>query len=201
MRHVGGEGDRADGGGLVGPLHGEVAVREGDVGLRRLHQVRCDLPALLDDLFAGADDGGAAHREGAGAVGAHAEGNLARVAMHDLDVLEGHAELVGDHLREGGLMALAVGVAAGQHAHRAGRVEADHGGLVEARAGSERAGHRRGRDAAGLNVGGDAEPPQLAPTLGLTTARVEAGIVRQRKRLVEGGAEVATVVLQRDGVA
>jgi hypothetical protein len=51
-------------------------------------------------------------------------GHLVGVAVDDLDLLHRDAEAVGDHLREGGLVALAVAVRAGEHRHRAGRVHA-----------------------------------------------------------------------------
>src|SRR3546814_12450634 len=82
--------------------------------------------------------------------------------MHDLDVLDRHAERRGDELREGGLVALAVAVGACEDGDRAGRVEAHLRRLPEADAGAERADHRRGGDAAGLDVGGEADAAQLA---------------------------------------
>ena len=45
------------------------------------------------------------------AVGAHAEQDLAGVAVLDVDVVHRDAEPVGHHLRERGLVALAVAVA------------------------------------------------------------------------------------------
>ena len=136
------------------PATRELAVLELDVGLGRLHQVGRDLLALVDDLLAGVDHRLAADRQRARAVGAHADRGLVGVAVDDVDVLVGHAQLLGDHLREGRLVALAVAVGAGHHLHLAGVGEADLGALPQADAGAERAHHRRGGDAAGLDVAG-----------------------------------------------
>src|SRR3546814_3604788 len=100
-------------------------------------------------------------------------GDRAGIAVHDLDVLDRHAERRGDELREGGLVALAVAVGAGEDGDRAGRIEAHLRRLPEADAGAERADHRRGGDAAGLDVGGEADAAQLALGLGLLPARRE----------------------------
>ena len=51
---------------------------------------------------------GAANRLRPAAEGADALLHDARVAMENRDVLDGDAELVGEHLRERGLVALAV---------------------------------------------------------------------------------------------
>ena len=60
------------------------------------------------------------------------------VAEHDVDIIEGDAELLRDDLREGRLVALAVIVGADQHRHLAGRMHPHGGALVEAAAGAER---------------------------------------------------------------
>jgi hypothetical protein len=113
VRHVGGEGDLADRLLLSVPFTRKVPSAN-SMSSRGLQQVGRDLLALVDDLVAGLGEGRAADRQRARAVGAHAEGDLAGVAVHDLDVLEGHAEGLGDELGEGGLVALAVAVAAGE---------------------------------------------------------------------------------------
>ena len=184
---------------LVGAGDPELAVLELDVGFGRLHQVGRDLLALVDDLVAGVDHGLAADRQRARAVGAHADRGLVGVAVDDVDVLVGHAQLLGDHLRQGGLVALAVAVGAGHHLHLAGVGEADLRALPQADAGAERAHHRRGGDAAGLDVAGEADAAQLAAPLGLGLARREAGIVGELQRLVERRLVVADVVHQRHG--
>ena len=69
-----------------------------------------------------AADGRAAAAEGADAV-LHDGG----VAVDDQDVVDGDAELVGDNLREGGFLALAVGRSAGHHGDFAGGLDLDGG--------------------------------------------------------------------------
>ena len=167
VRHVGGERHLAERLLLVGARHLVGAAVVLDVALRRLHQVRGDLLALGDDLVQRLHDRGAADGDRARAVGAHAEQDLRGVAVHDVDVLDRQAEAVGDHLRERGLVALAVRVRAGEHRHAAGRVHAHFARLEQPGARAERAGDRRGRDAAGLDVGGVADAAQFAVFHGL----------------------------------
>jgi hypothetical protein len=87
VRHVGRERHLAERDLLVGALDRELAVGELDVGVARLHQVRRDLLGLGLDLVERLHDGRAAHRDGARAVGAHAEGHAAGVAVHHVDVV------------------------------------------------------------------------------------------------------------------
>ena len=82
--------------------------------------------------------------------------------MHDGDVLERHAETVGYDLREGGLVALAVRVRAGEHRHGAGGMHADLARFEQAGARAQRARDGGGRNAAGFDVGGVADAAQLA---------------------------------------
>ena len=99
---------------------GKLAVLELDVGFRGFEQVGRNLLALGDDLVHRLDDRGAADRQRARAVSAHAEGDLVGVAVHDLDLLDRHAEPVGDELGKGRLVALTVRMRAGQHRDAAG---------------------------------------------------------------------------------
>src|SRR5207253_5241530 len=74
VRHVGGEGHGPERHRLAGSaLDGELATPELDVARRRLEQVSRDLLTLLDDLVERHQDGRAADRRGAAAVGTHAE--------------------------------------------------------------------------------------------------------------------------------
>ena len=82
------------------PATRELAVLELDVLDRGFHQMRGDLLALGDDLVHRLDHRRAADREAAAAIGAHAERDLRGVAVHDLDLIERHAELVAHELRE-----------------------------------------------------------------------------------------------------
>jgi hypothetical protein len=56
--------------------------------------------------------------------------------VYDLDLVEWDAELVHHKLGEGGFVALAVAVGAGEDGDAAGGVDADFGALVEAGAGA-----------------------------------------------------------------
>ena len=85
VRHVRGQRDLAERLAAIGARDGELAVLELDVGLGRFEQVRGDLLALGDDLVDRLDDGGAADRERARTVRAHAERNASGIAVHDLD--------------------------------------------------------------------------------------------------------------------
>ena len=94
-------------------------------------------------------------------------------------------------------MALAVAVRAGEHRDAAGRMHADVGALVQARARAERAHHRGRRDAAGLEIGGNADAAQLAARLRRRAPCLEAGAVGRLQRRVQRRLVVAAVVLQR----
>src|SRR3546814_15174670 len=66
----------------------------------------------------------------------------------------------------------------------------------EADAGPQRAHHRRGRDTAGLDVGGDADAAQLALGFGGLAALRKALVVDHLQGLVHRLVVVADVVLQ-----
>ena len=198
VRHVGGERDARERHALVGARHLEDAVLEHHVGVGRLHQVGGDLLALGDDLVQRLDDRGAAHGEAATAVGAHAEQHLAGVAMLDRDVLERDAQLVGHDLRERGLVALAMAVAAGEDGDLAGGMHAHLAGLEQAGARAQGAGDARWRDAAGLDVGRVAEAALQALGRAGRLARFEAGDVGELDRARHRRLVVAGVVGQAD---
>src|SRR5262249_25007691 len=90
----------------------------------------------------GATDGDGARAEGAGAVRHHG-----RIALDDLDAIEGDAEAVGQNLCEGGGVALPVVVRAEQGAHATGGMDANVGRLEESGARAEGAGQARRRHA------------------------------------------------------
>src|SRR5256885_2594159 len=163
VREVRHQRDVAEALGAIGrALDEELPALVGDVLLLGLEEVRGDLARLLLHFLRAEVDGGAADRSAAGAVAAHAEGHLAGVAMHDLDVVHGELQFVGGDLREGRLVPLAVRVRAGEDGDLAGRVHADVGALVEARLRAERARHLRGSEAARLDVGGDPDAEEAA---------------------------------------
>ncbi|MEA3192053.1 MAG: aerobic carbon-monoxide dehydrogenase large subunit, partial [Betaproteobacteria bacterium] len=173
VRDVGLQGDLAEAEGAVGAGDRELAVLELDVALARLEHVAGDLLALGDDLVDGLVDRRHADGARARAVGAHAELHLVGIAVHDGDGLDRHAEPVGDELGEGGLVALAVAVRAGQHLDGAGRIDPHLGRFPQADAGPERPHGLRGRDAAGLDVAREAEAPELAGAGALAAAAGE----------------------------
>ena len=97
--------------GLVGREHAFVVAQ---VVRLDLQHVRGDGARLGDDLLGGEMEGRARHRRGARAAGAFAEEHLVGVALDVLRVLRVDAEAVADDLREGGLVALALVVGAGE---------------------------------------------------------------------------------------
>jgi hypothetical protein len=80
------------------------------VVLAGLEQVCGDLAGLGDHLLRGVDHRGPADDQRPGAVGVQAARGDRGVAVQHLDVLERHAELVGDELAPRRLVALAVRV-------------------------------------------------------------------------------------------
>ena len=125
VRGIGREADLVPAHRLVGAGGLHLAAFDDDALLGHLHLVGGDLLDLHLDLVERLDDGAHAHRTRARAIGAHAELHLVGVTVDDLDRVERHAEAVGDDLREGGLVPLAVAVGAGQDLDRADRVHAD----------------------------------------------------------------------------
>ena len=196
---IGLQGERCEIDLLVRALHGELAVLEFDVVGRCLQHMASHLLRLGLDLVERLDDGRHAHRARARAIGAHAHLHLVGVAMDDGDIIDGNAEAVGDQLREGRLVALPMGVGARENLHRADRVDANFRAFPKADAGAQRAHGRRGRDAAGLDIGGNADAAQQSLAGGFGLALVDVGVVRQLQRLVEGLRIVAAIVAHDDG--
>ena len=89
-------------------------------------------------------------------------------------------------------------VRAGQHLDGADRVDPHLGRFPQADAGAERAHRGRRRDAAGLDVGGEADAAQLAVAGALALALAEVLVVGHLQRLVERGGVVARVVHHDD---
>src|SRR6266851_4909384 len=77
--------------------------------------MRSDLPGLIDDALRRQSQGPAAHDRATAAEGADALLDRQRVAVANCYVIHGDAQLVGYHLREHGLMSLAVGAGTGEH--------------------------------------------------------------------------------------
>ena len=138
----------------------------------------------------------AADDQRARAVGAHAELHFVGVAEHDFDVLERHAELFADDLREGRLVTLAVIVRADQHGHLAGRMDAHGCAFVEPAARAEPAGNARGRKAAGFDIGAEPDAAQLAAAAPTPPcARRSLPSPRRSSAFFEAALRIAAVVL------
>ena len=86
----------------VGSLHGEAPGREFEIVFRRFHDMGSDPASLSDDVIGGSahENAGEAHRPSR--IRAAADGYEIGVARDQLDALEGHAEPVGQRLREAG---------------------------------------------------------------------------------------------------
>src|SRR5690606_38571043 len=159
---------------LVGSGNGEDAMLMLDILNRGFHEMGGDFLRFLNDLVDRLDNRRAADGKRARAVGTHAEGDFTGVPMHDLDTFDRHAKLVGDDLRKGRLMPLAVAVTAGKDRYAAGRVKAHFRRFPETDTGPERADRRRRRNAAGLDIGRNADPAPFAVCFRLRLAGREA---------------------------
>ena len=97
--------------------------------------------------------------------------------MDDRDLADRNTQPLGDQLREGRFVTLAVAVRTREDFNGADRIDADLGGFPQADAGAQTADRFGGSDAAGLDVAGEADATQLAFLLGLLLARRKAGVV------------------------
>ena len=164
---------------LVGAADGEPAVGVVEVVLVGLEQVRGEVPGLVDDLVDRLHQRLAADHERARAVGVEPAVRDLGVAVQHLDVLERHAEPVGDDLAERRLVALAVGARAGDDLDLAGGEHPHARVLPAAGAVVEAAQHPARRQAAHLGEGRDADAElhpvsAVAPLLLLRAQRVVA---------------------------
>ena len=198
-RHIGGERHLGEGERLVGIHHAERAILERDLIFLRFQHVRRDFLAFGDDLVARLHQRGTAHRERARTVGAEGVVRPAGVAVQHRHVLERHAELVRDDLRERGFVALAVAVRAGGDGDGAGHVHAHFAHFKQTHAGAQGKRHLRGREAAGFNVAGEADAALLAVRFGFRPAVGKAGVVRVGEGFVQTRVVVAGVVGEGDG--
>ena len=133
VRHISRERDVAPGDGLVCARHRERAVFQFDVAVGRFKQVCRDLLHLVDDFLGRAHQGRAAHGNGTGAVRAHTHRRVRGIAMDNLDHILRQASHLGDHLREGRLVALSVAVGTGHDDQATGGVHPNRGALPQAR--------------------------------------------------------------------
>jgi len=124
VRHIGRQRNLGERQLSVGAAYRELASREVDVGIAGLHQVGGNLLGLGLDLVQRLHDGRAAHADRARAIGAHAKGHAARIAMDDLHMLDGNAQSGRHHLGKSGLMPLTMTVRARKHRHAARGMDA-----------------------------------------------------------------------------
>src|SRR6185312_11180337 len=92
----------------VGAGDGETATRKLEVGLAHFQKMRRRLLALLDDERGRLDDRLSGRGDRARAARAAAESHELAVVLLQLDLVEGDAELVAQHLCKRRGMALAV---------------------------------------------------------------------------------------------
>src|SRR5690242_8533989 len=195
---VGGEGHLLHGDGARGDAFDlELVVSPLDVVLAGLQEVRGELLRLVADLAGGDSGGGAGGGRAAAGVGAEAVGGGVGVAVLDGDVLDGQAQLFGDDLGEGGLVALALGLHADAHDGRAGGVDADLSAVEHLDA--QDVEGIRGAGADDLGEGGDADAHQLAAGALLGLLAAQRGVADLVERFLERGGVVAGVVFPAGG--
>src|SRR5262249_59861808 len=95
------------------------------------------------------------------AISRDAELSRVGIAGRAAEVVERDAQPFGYGLREGGLVALAVLVTAGENFNRAGWIDAHLRRLPQPDAAAERADRLARRNPAGLDIGGEADAAQL----------------------------------------
>src|SRR5579871_1666831 len=91
-------------------------------------------------------------------------------------------------------MALTVAVRAGQHLDGADRIDAYLRRFPKADAGPEASDRLRGRNAAGLDVAGEANAPQFPFGLRLGLASGKTGVIDRLQRRVQRSAEIPCVI-------
>src|SRR5206468_9039434 len=104
-------------------LDGKLSRLPHEVVFRSLQEMGRDLPGLVAHFPRRHRRGGAGRRRGTARVGAETVGSGVRVAFLDLDVGGGNAQLFGEDLRVGRLVALALGLRAEQLGIPAARSE------------------------------------------------------------------------------
>ncbi len=137
--------------------------------------------ALLDDQLRRFDDGHAAGGDGARAAGAAAGVHDVAVALFEPDALEGHAELVGQHLRERRGMALAIVQRARDQPDRAVGLEHDLAKFDAGRCGD-------------FEIRADRDAAQLAAFAAFLLALGKTRMIGDLQRLVEDTLKIAAVI-------
>ncbi len=165
--------------------HADAAVREhGDVIRARLDEVGDDARRLVQHLGPGPEHRASAQLQRAGPARALTSRHPSCIALHDAHVRVGDVQQLGNDLRVGGFVALAVCRGAAGHGDRSVLVHLDRAPLL---------GSHRGGD---LYVGADPDT-ELHPVPGAAAGRLLGAqplISRNVQRPVEGSREVAAVV-------
>ena len=170
----------------------EPAVVPDHVLFRRFQQVGGDLPRLVPDPAGGHRRGGTGRGRAAAGVGTQPVGRGIGIAFLHQDVIHGDAQLVGDDLGEGGLVALALVANAGAHQHLAGGMDPDLAGVEHLDAGDVEGVAGTGAD--DLGEGGHADPHELAAPALLFLLAAQVPVADEVHRLLEGGRVVPAVV-------
>ena len=188
---IGHQGDVLDGlAGVGSALDEEPAIVVVHVLDSRFKQVSGDDHGLVADLAGGQSERSPADGSGAATVRAPPHRGVVRVAVHDLDVVGGHADFSSDDLGERGFLALAVRRGADHHVNLAARVEADDRALPKTALEADRAGNLGRSQPADFHVGRkpESDVPALLSRRGLVGPQlVVAGFVhelRQRPAVV-----------------
>src|SRR5581483_3673539 len=105
-----------------------------------------------------------------------------------------NTEAFGNKLRESRLMALTMAVRSGEDLDGADGIDADLRRFPQADAGPETSNRLRGRDAASLDVTGEADAAQLALGFCLGFARGKVRVIDCLQRRVQRRTEIAGVV-------
>ena len=183
---------------LVRPRNREVPAAQLDVVGRRFHEMGGDAFRLSDDLLRRPNHRGPADRDGSRSVGAHSHRRAGGIAVLDVDLALVDSDHLGNHLREGRFVALAVRVASRHDGYGTSRVHTHRGAFVQTGASTELADQIGRSYAASLNVAVDPQAPELAVGFGRLGARSETIKVGDLNELVHRGVVVASVVLQSD---
>src|SRR4029077_934960 len=120
-----------------------------------------------------------------GAISTHPELDLVGIAMNDAHLINRDTETFGDELRERGFVPLAMAVRSGQHFEGSDRIDPNLGGLPQTDASPERSDRLARRDAARLDVAGEADAAQLAARTRLAAAGRELGVSGGAERRIE----------------
>src|ERR1700722_8855169 len=104
------------------------------------------------------------------------------VALHDLDALDRHVEILGDDLRVGGLVALPGGLGADEHGEIAIPLEPDRTFLALAPGGA-------------FDVARKAESANLPPRPGILRPTLESGLIRLLQAGAHSALEIADIVI------